>query len=99
MGATRRGLLAGAAVAGAGLAGCDNTTSPIPVAGAGSAAGAGLLGDPTAGGRTDAFGIPLARRDYPVILPRTKKPVAATVEPERGGELTVYNYADYLNPK
>ncbi|MEA2123219.1 MAG: spermidine/putrescine transport system substrate-binding protein, partial [Solirubrobacteraceae bacterium] len=96
---TRRGLLAGAAVAGAGLAGCDNTTTPIPVSGAGSGGGKGLLGDPTAGGRTDAFGIPLARRDYPVVLPRTKRAVSPSAKPERGGELTVFNYADYLNPK
>ena len=42
--------------------------------------GKGLLGDPTAGGPVDAFGIPLARRDYPVTLPRTKKPVDAAAE-------------------
>jgi spermidine/putrescine transport system substrate-binding protein len=99
-GLSRRSLLTGgaAAAAGAALAGCANTTTPIPVAGA-QGDGKGLLGDPTAGGPVDAFGIPLARRDYPVTLPRTKKPVAADAEPERGGELQVYNYADYLNPR
>lgn len=91
----RRTLLLGAAAAG--LAGCANTTTPIPVAG--GPGGEGLLGDPTAGGPVDAFGIPLARRDYPVTLPRTKQAVAKTAKPERGGELKVFNYADYLNPK
>lgn len=93
----RRAFLGGAAAAT--LAGCANTTTPIPVAGAGAGDGKGLLGDPTAGGPVDAFGIPLARRDYPVTLPRRRDPVKASVKPERGGELRVYNYADYLNPK
>jgi spermidine/putrescine transport system substrate-binding protein len=96
-GLSRRGLLAGAGalLAGAGLAGCENTTTPVAVAGA--AAGNGILGDPTAGGPVDASGIPLARRDYPVTLPRIGSPITAT-RPERGGELRIYNYADYLNP-
>ncbi len=55
------------------------------------------MGDPTAGGPVDAAGIPLARRDYPVTLPLVGKPVAGG-DPERGGELQVYNYPDYLNP-
>ena len=99
---TRRSLLARAGAAGAGaaalggLAGCENTTTPVPAADA-AAPGDGIMGDPTAGGPVDASGIPLARRDYPVVLPRVGKPVAAG-EPERGGELQIYNYADYLNP-
>ena len=99
---TRRSLLARAGAAGAGaaalggLAGCENTTTPVPAEGA-VASGKGILGDPTAGGPVDGSGIPLARRDYPVVLPRIGKPVA-TGEPERGGELQIYNYADYLNP-
>lgn len=93
----RRRAFLGAAAA-ATLAGCTNTTTPIPVEGS-RAGGRGLLGDPTAGGPVDAFGIPLARRDYPVTLPRTRKPVGASAKPERGGELKVYNYADYINPK
>lgn len=97
---SRRALLgSGAAAAGLAVTGCANTTAPIPVAGAGAGDGKGLLGDPTAGGPVDAFGIPLARRDYPVTLPRTRDPVKASVKPERGGELTVFNYADYMNPK
>jgi len=85
------------ALAAAGLAGCENTTTPVAVAGAGSE-GEGIMGDPTAGGPVDASGIPLARRDYPVTLPRVGDPVKAG-NPERGGELQVYNYADYLNPE
>ena len=56
------------------------------------------MGDPTAGGPVDAAGIPLARRDYPVTLPKIGDPVKAG-KPERGGELQIYNYADYLNPE
>jgi spermidine/putrescine transport system substrate-binding protein len=96
-GLSRRGLLAGAGalLAGAGLAGCENTTTPVAVAG--GSGGKGIMGDPTAGGPVDASGIPLARRDYPVTLPKLGDPVTAG-KPERGGELTIYNYADYLNP-
>jgi spermidine/putrescine transport system substrate-binding protein len=102
-GVTRRSLLARAgglaltAGAGLGIAGCENTTTPVAVAGAGGG-GRGILGDPTAGGPVDASGIPLARRDYPVTLPRIGDHVATGAKPERGGELHVYNYADYLNP-
>lgn len=98
---SRRGLLKGAGAlalgAGAlgGLAGCENTTTP-QAAGGGSGEG-GILGDPTAGGPVDAAGIPLARRDYPVTLPRIGDPVKAGA-PEKGGVLRIYNYADYLNP-
>src|SRR3954449_1275925 len=98
-GLSRRGLLAGAGalLAGAGLAGCENTTTPVATAEGSS--GNGILGDPTAGGPVDAAGIPLARRDYPVVLPRVGDAVKAGAKPERGGELQVYNYADYLNPE
>jgi spermidine/putrescine transport system substrate-binding protein len=96
-GLSRRGLLAGAGalIAGAALTGCENTTTPVAVAGA--ADGNGIMGDPTAGGPVDASGIPLARRDYPVTLPKFRDPVKAGA-PEKGGELQVYNYSDYLNP-
>jgi spermidine/putrescine transport system substrate-binding protein len=95
---TRRGFLGSlaAAGAGAGLAGCQNTTTPVSVVG--GHGGKGLLGDPTAGGPVDASGIPLARRDYPVTMPRFTDPVRSGAKPERGGELRIYNYADYLNP-
>ena len=49
--------------------------------------GKGILGDPTAGGPVDAAGIPLARRDYPVTLPRLGDAVKSSAKPERGGEL------------
>jgi spermidine/putrescine transport system substrate-binding protein len=97
---TRRTLLARAgalAVGGAALAGCENTTTPVAVSGAGGG-GKGLLGDTSAGGPVDASGIPLARRDYPVTLPTFMDPIKAATKPERGGELRIYNYADYLNP-
>ncbi|MBE2315498.1 spermidine/putrescine ABC transporter substrate-binding protein [Solirubrobacter sp. CPCC 204708] len=97
-GLSRRGLLAsaGAVLAGASLTGCENTTTPVATAeGTG---GPGIMGDETAGGPVDAAGIPLARRDYPVTLPRIGDPVKAGA-PEKGGELQVYNYADYLNPE
>src|ERR1700760_2003200 len=97
MGFTRRRLIGGAAAAAAaGLAGCQNTTTPVSVVG--GHGGKGLLGDPTAGGPVDASGIPLARRDYPVTMPRFTHPVRTGAKPERGGELKIYNYADYLNP-
>src|SRR3954464_7026474 len=95
---TRRALLAraGALTAGAALAGCENTTTPVAVGG--GRGGKGLLGDTSAGGPVDASGIPLARRDYPVTLPRFMDAVKTAAKPERGGELRIYNYADYLNP-
>jgi spermidine/putrescine transport system substrate-binding protein len=93
----RAGGLALTAGAAAGLVGCENTTTPVAVAGAGGG-GRGIMGDPTAGGPVDASGIPLARRDYPVTLPRVMDPVKSSVKPEKGGTLQVYNYSDYLNP-
>jgi spermidine/putrescine transport system substrate-binding protein len=102
-GLSRRSLLARAgglaltAGAAAGLAGCENTTTPVAVAGA-EGGGRGIMGDPTAGGPVDASGIPLARRDYPVTLPRIGDSVKSSTQPEKGGELQVYNYSDYLNP-
>ena len=80
------GVALGASVAGA-LAGCENTTEAVAVS----------SGTP-AGGPVDSFGIPLSRRDYPVTLPRLRDPVATGTKPERGGQLKIFNYADYLNP-
>jgi spermidine/putrescine transport system substrate-binding protein len=94
---SRAGGLALTAGGAAALSGCENTTTPVSVAGAGGG-GKGILGDPTAGGPVDASGIPLARRDYPVTLPRLTDPVKSSVKPETGGELRIYNYSDYLNP-
>jgi spermidine/putrescine transport system substrate-binding protein len=96
---TRRSLLLAAGAASVAAAGCENTTTPEAVDGVGvGGGGQGILGDPTAGGPVDASGIPLARRDYPVTLPRLGDPVKSSAKPERGGELKIYNYADYLNP-
>jgi spermidine/putrescine transport system substrate-binding protein len=93
----RRGGAAAIALgAGAALAGCENTTTPV-ASGAGGG-GRGILGDPTAGGPVDSAGIPLARKDYPVTMPRLGDAVSSSAKPERGGELRVYNYADYVNP-
>jgi spermidine/putrescine transport system substrate-binding protein len=89
--------LAATAGIGAALTGCENTTTPVAVAGGGGD-GKGILGDPTAGGPVDSAGIPLARRDYPVVMPKLGDPVSSAAKPERGGELQIYNYADYLNP-
>jgi spermidine/putrescine transport system substrate-binding protein len=93
----RGGALAATAGAAAALTGCENTTTPVVAAGSGGG-GKGILGDPTAGGPVDSAGIPLARKDYPVVLPRRGEAVKSSVKPERGGELQIYNYADYLNP-
>jgi spermidine/putrescine transport system substrate-binding protein len=93
----RGGALALTAGAGAALAGCENTTTPVAAAGGGGD-GKGILGDPTAGGPVDSAGIPLARKDYPVVLPRRGDIVKSSAKPERGGELQIYNYADYVNP-
>jgi len=99
-GLSRRSLFAragGLALGAGALAGCENTTTPVAVSGA-SGGGKGILGDPSAGGPVDASGIPLARRDYRVTLPRIGDAVKSGAKPERGGELHIYNYADYLNP-
>ncbi|MEA2466544.1 MAG: spermidine/putrescine transport system substrate-binding protein [Thermoleophilaceae bacterium] len=94
----RAGTLAAAAGAAGAIAGCENTTTPVQAGSGGGGGGKGLLGDPTAGGPVDASGIPLARRDYPVTLPRIGDPVSSSTQGEHGGELKIYNYADYLDP-
>jgi spermidine/putrescine transport system substrate-binding protein len=95
----RAGAAAAAVGAGGALAGCENTTTPVAAGSSGSSGGGkGILGDPTAGGPVDASGIPLSRRDYPVTLPRIGDAVKSSAKPERGGELLIYNYADYINP-
>ena len=93
----RGGVLTLAGGAAAVLSGCENTTTPVAASGGGGGA-KGILGDPTAGGPVDSAGIPLARRDYPVVMPKLGDAVSSAANPERGGELHIYNYADYLNP-
>ena len=44
-------------------------------------------------------GIPLARPDGPVTLPRFEDPIASGLKPETGGTFNVFNYADYVDPK
>ena len=73
-----RGRPGSAAGAAAGVAGCENTTDAGRRRRARAAAAKGILGDPTAGGPVDASGIPLARRDYPVTLPRIGDPVKSS---------------------
>ena len=90
-GHTRRDLLAragGAALglssAGSLLAACSNSTSP---GGGSSVAGQ----EPTGPG-----GLPLARPDKRVTLPRWEQPIASNLQPETGGTFEIFNYPDYL---
>jgi spermidine/putrescine transport system substrate-binding protein len=42
-------------------------------------------------------GIPLARPDHPVTLPLHEDPIKSGLAPEKGGDFTVYVYADYID--
>ena len=44
-------------------------------------------------------GIPLARPNQPVTLPRFEDPIKSGLEPETGGTFTIFNYADYIDKK
>src|SRR5215470_15701582 len=44
-------------------------------------------------------GIPLARPNAPVTLPRFEDPIKSGLEPEKGGTFTVFNYSDYIDKK
>jgi hypothetical protein len=85
----RRFLLrsAGAAAAFSGvdglLAACGNTTSVPGDTGAG-------------GGLAGPGGLPLARPDRRVTLPRWEDPIKSGLKPETGGTFTVFNYPSYL---
>src|SRR6185295_17122758 len=90
---SRRGFLlrsagAAAALSGAGglLAACGNSTG-VPES---TSAGGELLGP---------GGLPLARPDKRVTLPRWEDPIESGLEPETGGTFTVYNYPAYLYKK
>jgi spermidine/putrescine transport system substrate-binding protein len=93
----RRGAGAALAVGGAGvLAGCENTTEPIgsSAAGPGGEAGKLVVAKPVGPG-----GLPLPRPDNAVTWAITpeNQPIADGRPVERG-PLSVYNYADYLDP-
>src|SRR4029453_6304363 len=79
---------AAAAFSGAGglLAACGNTTS-VPQA---TGTGGELLGP---------GGLPLARPDKRVVLPRWEDPIESGLEPETGGTFTVFNYPAYFYKK
>ena len=98
-GISRRSLLKGAAGGALGigalgvLAGCENTTTPI-----GACEGDGssnlVVAKPTGPG-----GLPLPRPDNAVTWAITSdnQPIADGV-PNEDGPLTIYNYAEYLDP-
>src|SRR5215211_4893641 len=65
------------------LAACGNTTSSSD------------SGDELAG----PGGLPLARPDKRVTLPRWEDPIESGLEPETGGTFTVYNYPAYFYKK
>ena len=79
---------AAAAFSGAGglLAACGNTTS-VPQA-------TGASGELVGPG-----GLPLARPDKRVTLPRWEDPIESGLEPETGGTFTVFNYPAYFYKK
>ena len=89
----RGGALALTAGVGAALAGVRTPPRRWPRR-APEATGRGILGDPTAGGPVDSAGIPLARKDYPVVLPRRGEAVKSSAKPESGGELQIFNYPE-----
>ena len=92
-GLTRRDFLvrsagAAGALSGAGglLAACaSETTAETPTGTGGELLGPG--------------GLPLARPDKRVVLPRWEDPIESGLEPETGGTFTVYNYPAYLYKK
>src|SRR5262245_37832983 len=89
------GAVAGAGVA-AGLAACENTTTPV---GADAAAATGAAAELVVPKPTGPGGLPLPRTDNSVTWAITdeNKPVKDGRSPEPG-PLRVYNYADYLDP-
>ncbi|HEV8156348.1 MAG TPA: hypothetical protein VGP67_12495, partial [Gaiellales bacterium] len=66
------------------LAACSNSTS------SGTAA-TGANGQALGPG-----GIPLARPNNRVTLPRWENPIASGMQPETGGEFTIFNYPEYI---
>src|SRR5262249_7790353 len=71
-----------------------------------AAAGISGAGIALSGGRafaadelTGPGGIPLARPDKPVTLPRHQDSIKTGLKPETGGTFRLFNYADYLDKK
>jgi spermidine/putrescine transport system substrate-binding protein len=94
-GSTRRDFLlhsggAAFALSGAGglLAACSNSTS----------SGGGSASTGANGQKLGPLGLPLARPNVPVTLPRYEQPIASGLKPETGGDFVVYNYPDYIDP-
>src|SRR5438477_3520273 len=94
-GHTRRDLIARAGGAALGLSGagsllaaCSNSTSTDTSGSSGGTKG------PVGPG-----GLPLARPDKRVTLPRWEHPIASGLKPETGGTFNVFNYPDYLYTK
>ena len=89
------GSAVGVGAAGA-LAGCENTTAPI---GANSGGLSGEAAELVVGKPTGPGGLPLPRPDNAVTwaITATNKPIADGRPTERG-PLSVYNYADYIDP-
>jgi spermidine/putrescine transport system substrate-binding protein len=89
------GAVAGAGVA-AGLAACENTTTPVCAEAAGPTGAAAEL---VVQKPTGPAGLPLPRTDNSVTWAITSenKPVKDGRSPEQG-PLRVYNYADYFDP-
>jgi spermidine/putrescine transport system substrate-binding protein len=52
-----------------------------------------------AGKQAGPGGLPLARPDKPVTLPRYEEPIKSGLEPETGGTFKLFNYADYIDKK
>ncbi len=101
-GLTRSQLLRGAAAAAVGvgaaggLAGCQNTTTPI---GACEGAGGGLAAKLVEQKPTGPGGLPLPRSDNSVTWAITDdNPMIAESRKPEGGTLRLYNYADYIWP-
>ncbi len=104
-GMSRRQLLRRSAVAAGGLtaagalAGCENTTTPIGAEDASGAAVSKAATELVVPKPLGPAGLPLPRPDNSVTWAITddNKPIADGVKPE-AGPLTIYNYADYLDP-
>ncbi|HEY0387553.1 MAG TPA: spermidine/putrescine ABC transporter substrate-binding protein [Gaiellales bacterium] len=93
-GATRRDFLlrsggAAFALSGAGslLAACSNSTT------ANNSVATGANGQ-----KLGPLGLPLARPNGPVTIPRYEQPIASGMQPETGGDFVIFNYPDYIDP-